>query len=55
MFNAYVARVGTAVFEDEVRDLALPIEFGLETMEHFMDWSKKVPFEVIRGEGECAA
>jgi sulfite reductase (ferredoxin) len=54
VFNAYVARVGTTAFEDEVRDLALPIEFGLETMEHFIDWSKKVPFEVIRGEGECA-
>jgi sulfite reductase beta subunit-like hemoprotein len=54
-FNAYVARVGTGVFEDAVRDLAMPIEFGLETMGHFMDWQKNVPFEVVRGEGECAA
>jgi sulfite reductase (ferredoxin) len=54
VFNAYVARVGTAVFEDEVRDLAMPVEFGLETMEQFIDWSKKVPFQVVRGEGECA-
>ncbi len=54
VFNAYVARVGTTAFEDAVRDLALPIEFGLETMEHFIDWSKKVPFQVVRGEGECA-
>jgi hypothetical protein len=23
-------------------------------MEHFIDWTKKVPFQVIRGEGECA-
>ena len=22
--------------------------------EHFIDWSRKVPFQVIRGEGECA-
>jgi sulfite reductase beta subunit-like hemoprotein len=55
VFNAYVARVGTTTFEDAVRDLAMPIEFGLETMEHFIDWQRKVPFEVIRGEGECAA
>ena len=54
VFNAYVARVGTAAFEDEVRDLAMPVEFGLETMEQFIDWSKKVPFQVVRGEGECA-
>jgi hypothetical protein len=54
VFNAYAARVGTAAFEDEVRDLAMPVEFGLETMTQFMDWTKKVPFEVVRGEGECA-
>jgi sulfite reductase beta subunit-like hemoprotein len=53
-FNAYVARVGTKTFEDKVRDLAMPVEFGLETMNHFIDWTKKVPFEVVRGEGECA-
>jgi sulfite reductase beta subunit-like hemoprotein len=53
-FNAYAERVGTAAFEDEVRDLAMPVEFGLETMNHFIDWQRKVPFEVIRGEGECA-
>ncbi len=54
LFNAYAERVGAKAFEDEVRDLALPIEFGLETMNHFMDWSKSVPFAVVRGEGECA-
>ncbi len=53
-FNAFAERVGTKAFEDEVRDLALPVEFGLETMEHFIDWQRKVPFQVIRGEGECA-
>jgi phosphoadenosine phosphosulfate reductase len=41
-------------FEDEVRDLALPIEFSLDNMEHFIDWQRKEPFQVIRGEGECA-
>ncbi len=54
VFNAFAHRVGTGAFEDQVRDLAMPIEFGLETMEHFMDWNKNVPFQVIRGEGECA-
>ena len=45
---------GPTAFEDQVRDLAMPIEFGLETMDHFIDWNRNVPFEVIRGEGECA-
>jgi sulfite reductase beta subunit-like hemoprotein len=53
-FNAFAARVGTTSFEDAVRDLALPVEFGLDTMEHFIDWDRKVPFVVQRGEGECA-
>lgn len=54
-FNAFAARVGTRAFEDLVRDLAMPAEFNLENMDLFMDWNKNVPFEVVRGEGECAA
>jgi sulfite reductase (ferredoxin) len=53
-FNAFAERVGTKAFEDQVRDLAMPIEFGVETMSHFIDWNRNVPFEVVRGEGECA-
>jgi sulfite reductase beta subunit-like hemoprotein len=53
-FNAFAGRVGTKAFEDEVRELALPVEFGLDTMEQFIDWERKVPFVVQRGEGECA-
>jgi sulfite reductase beta subunit-like hemoprotein len=53
-FNSFAERVTGARFEDEVRDLALPIEFSLENMEHFIDWQRKEPFQVIRGEGECA-
>jgi sulfite reductase beta subunit-like hemoprotein len=53
-FNAYAARVGTKEFEDAVRELAMPVEFGLDTMNEFIDWTKNVPFEVQRGEGECA-
>jgi sulfite reductase beta subunit-like hemoprotein len=53
-FNAFAERIGTTRFEDEVRDLALPIEFSLENMSHFIDWQRGEPFQVIRGEGECA-
>ena len=53
-FNDYAERVGTARFEDEVRELSLPVEFSLENMTHFIDWQRKEPFQVIRGEGECA-
>ncbi len=53
-FNPFAERVGGVRFEDEVRDLALPIEFSLENMSHFIDWQRKEPFQVIRGEGECA-
>jgi sulfite reductase beta subunit-like hemoprotein len=53
-FNAYAERVEGIRFEDEVRDLALPIEFSLENMSHFIDWQRKEPFQVVRGEGECA-
>ena len=53
-FNAYASRVGAKRFEDEVRELSLPMEFGIESMSQFIDWSRDVPFEVIRGEGECA-
>ncbi|MGA2164274.1 MAG: hypothetical protein ABSH36_07375 [Solirubrobacteraceae bacterium] len=50
----FVQRVGTPELEGLVKDLSLPVEFGLETMGQFIDWNRNVPFEVIRGEGECA-
>jgi sulfite reductase beta subunit-like hemoprotein len=53
-FNPFAERVGAKEFEDLVRDIALPPEFSLENMQMFIDWNRKVPFEVIRGEGECA-
>ena len=40
-FNAFAERVGTIRFEDEVRDLALPVEFSLETMNTFIDWDRE--------------
>ncbi len=53
-FNGFVDRVGTQEFEAQVKDLTLPIEFSLDNMNYFIDWTKSSPFEVIRGEGECA-
>jgi sulfite reductase beta subunit-like hemoprotein len=53
-FNAFVDRVGAVEFEARVKDLTMPIEFNLRNMNYFVDWSKNAPFEVIRGEGECA-
>ena len=47
-FNDYAERVGTTRFEEEVKLLALPIEFSLENMSHFIDWQRKEPFQVIR-------
>jgi sulfite reductase beta subunit-like hemoprotein len=53
-FNAFVERVGVPAFEALVKDLTLPIEFSLESMNHFIDWNRSEPYQVIRGEGECA-
>jgi sulfite reductase beta subunit-like hemoprotein len=53
-WNDYLARVSTAELEALVKDLSMPVDFGLETMNQFIDWNRNVPFEVIRGEGECA-
>jgi sulfite reductase beta subunit-like hemoprotein len=53
-FNAFADRVGPTEFEARVKDLTMPIEFSLQTMNYFVDWTKNAPFEVIRGEGECA-
>jgi sulfite reductase (ferredoxin) len=53
-WNEFLARVGVAELEAAVKDLSMPVDFGLETMNTFIDWNRDVPFEVIRGEGECA-
>jgi sulfite reductase beta subunit-like hemoprotein len=53
-FNTFVDRVGAPEFEARVKDLTMPVEFNLENMNHFIDWTKNSPFEVQRGEGECA-
>ncbi len=53
-FNAFAQRVGPAQFTELVKDLSLPAQFTVETMDLFIDWSRKDLYEVIRGEGECA-
>jgi sulfite reductase beta subunit-like hemoprotein len=53
-FRAFVDRVGAPEFEARVKDLTMPIEFNLDTMNHFVDYDRQIPFEVQRGEGECA-
>jgi sulfite reductase beta subunit-like hemoprotein len=54
VWNDFVARVGTPELEGLVKELSLPVEFSLENMNSFIDWNRNVPFQVIRGEGECA-
>jgi sulfite reductase beta subunit-like hemoprotein len=53
-FNPFAERVGAARFEETVKDLTMPAEFSLETMQQFIDWQRSSPYKVVRGEGECA-
>jgi sulfite reductase (ferredoxin) len=53
-FNAFAERTGAGSFEEIVKDLTMPIEFSLETMQQFIDWNRSSPYKVERGEGECA-
>jgi sulfite reductase (ferredoxin) len=53
-FNAFAERAGAERFEAEVKDLTMPAEFSLETMQQFIDWQRATPYKVERGEGECA-
>ncbi|HEX8689494.1 MAG TPA: nitrite/sulfite reductase [Solirubrobacterales bacterium] len=53
-FNPFAERIGAERFEAEVKELTLPAEFSLETMQEFIDWQRSSPYKVERGEGECA-
>jgi sulfite reductase beta subunit-like hemoprotein len=53
-WGAFVDRVGTGELEGLVKDLSMPVDFSLETMNEFIDWNRSSPFKVERGEGECA-
>jgi sulfite reductase beta subunit-like hemoprotein len=54
VFNAFVARVGAERFQELVNDLSMPVEFSVENLMQFVDWERKEPYKVERGEGECA-
>jgi sulfite reductase beta subunit-like hemoprotein len=54
VFNDTAERLGRERLEQEVKDLSLPVDFTLENLHYFIDWTKKEPFQVVRGEGECA-
>jgi sulfite reductase (ferredoxin) len=53
-FNDLAERIGAVRFEAEVKELTMPSEFSLETMQQFIDWNRSSPYKVERGEGECA-
>jgi len=53
-WDAFASRVGTGELEELVKDLSMPVEFNLESMNEFIDWKRNAPFVVERGEGECA-
>ena len=53
-FNDFVDRTGAEGFEKVAKDLSLPVEFNLENLQHFIDWNRTDPYQVERGEGECA-
>ncbi len=53
-FNDFVDRLGVARFEEEIKELAMPADFSLETLDQFIDWNRAEPYKVERGEGECA-
>ena len=50
-FNAFAERIGAERFEAEVKELTLPAEFSLETMQQFIDWNRSSPYKVERGRG----
>jgi sulfite reductase beta subunit-like hemoprotein len=53
-FNDTVDRLGSAPFEDAIRDLTVAPDFSVQTIEEFMDWERDVLYVLERGEGECA-
>ncbi|MBK5115757.1 MAG: nitrite/sulfite reductase, partial [Thermoleophilia bacterium] len=53
-FVDYAERVGSSRFEEEIKQLALPAEFKLDNLLEFIDWNRRDPYKVERGEGECA-
>ena len=46
-FNGWADRIGSTAFEDQVRDLALPVEFGIDDDEHVR---RLEPLGPVRGD-----
>jgi sulfite reductase beta subunit-like hemoprotein len=55
LFNDFVDRVGPKPFVELVEDLRPVGPLSNETVEMFVDWGRDEIYQVIRGEGECAA
>ncbi len=53
-FGDFTQRIGPGELEALVKDLSMPVDFTVQTMNEFIDWNRSAPFQVIRGEGECA-
>ena len=53
-FNAFAGRVGHQALRGRGPRPRPAGRVRPDTMEHFIDWDRKVPFVVQRGEGECA-
>ena len=53
-FNDFAERVGAVALRGGGPRPRPADRVHLENMSHFIDWQRKEPFQVIRGEGECA-
>lgn len=53
-FNDTFDRLGSRVFEDEIRDLSVAPDFAPTDVQEFMDWEREALYVLERGEGECA-
>ncbi len=51
-FNDFYGRVGVAPFEDALRELHVPGQFG-DDPDMFVDWNREEAYVLERGEGEC--
>ncbi len=53
-FNDFVDRVGTAGFEESLKDIKVVEPPEGEALDLYRDWGKEVLYKVERGEGECS-
>ncbi len=54
-FIDYAARVGTGALRGRAtRNWSKEAEINLDNMLQLIHWSRRDPYKVVRGEGECA-